>query len=192
MVLHRLPLPLVVFLAMILQACAPQLPPTIEPIPTSTFSSTPTTTEVPQLPSITPPPPQPRQESVEPITLCSPSDLELYKSAALPLLDQIVVASREATQLATLPPDRIPALVGTSVAIQEQLVDIQPPRCLQEAHNAALEGASLLVHAVESIGSADYSQAETSLRASFEMVAQAVALLTIQIWEATATSTPTV
>lgn len=191
MVLHRLSLPLAIFLAMILQACAPQLPPTIEPIPTSTFSSTPTTTEVPHRPSITPPTPQPQQESVGPITLCSPIDLELYKSAALPLLDQIVVASREASQLATLPPDRIPALVATSVAIQEQLVDIQPPRCLQEAHNAALEGASLLVHALESIGSADYSQAETSLRASFEMVAQAVALLTIQIWEATATSTPT-
>jgi hypothetical protein len=109
-----------------------------------------------------------------------------------PLLDQLVVASREAAQLAALPRDRIAPLLEASNAIRDELAAMQPPECLEEAHIAALEGASLLVQGLESIGSGDYSQAEFSVRSSFEEVARVIAFLAIQIWEATATSTPIV
>jgi hypothetical protein len=121
---------------------------------------------------------------------CSPSNIDAFKASLLPLLDEIAVVSREATQLSALPDDRVAELSTQSTTLYNKIAATQAPDCLEGARDAALEGASLLVQAIGSIASRDYPQAESSLRASFESVAQAAAIIAIQTWEATATSTP--
>jgi hypothetical protein len=123
------------------------------------------------------------------VATCSPLEIDAYKAAALPVLDEMAVASREAIQLAELSADRVGMLIETSQAARDKLATIGPPGCLQAAHEAALEGASLLVRALEAIGSGDYPLAETTLRDYFGKTAEAVALLGLQIWETTATTT---
>jgi hypothetical protein len=130
------------------------------------------------------------QPSATPPGGCLPSEINQYVADVRPILDQIVLASQEATQLEGLAPARIAALLESTRNIQESLSATQPPLCLQEAHLAAVNGASSLGRALESMASGEYSSAEEELRASFELTAQAAALLAILSWEPTPTAAP--
>src|SRR3989304_4018394 len=128
-----------VLLALALPACGVQPQPTV--LPVETPSQPATSTSPAPAPSPTSSPVD--QSQVLP-SACTAHDLEAYVAVVSPLLDQIVGATREATQLQALSTDRAKALVDAASLIQDQLSATQAPACVQDAHLAAVEGAALL------------------------------------------------
>lgn len=172
------------------QACAMLAVPTPTGIPAVVFPPTWTPTPRSLFPAVSPGAAGSVTASLPSALACSPAELELYLATVPPLLDQLVAVGRAATQLAALPPERIGPLAQTAAAIRQQLAGLLVPRCLEGSHAAALEAATSLVQGLDSLASGDYSRAEALIRLSFEKLAEATALLAIQMWEATATSTP--
>jgi hypothetical protein len=111
----------------------------------------------------------------------------VYDAAVSPALDQIVIATQEATLLQALAPDRVAVLAETATGAQNQLSAIHPPECLEDAHLAAITSAALLVRALEGIASGAYPAAEEDLRGSLEQAAQVLALIGMQYWGQTPT-----
>ncbi len=142
-------------------------------------------------PSPTPSPTIPAPQMPEPSPACPAPEIEAYLGAVSPLLDQLVLASREATQLQNLPSERVAALVRSARDIQGQLSDIQPPQCLQDAHLAALQATARLGEALEHMTAGAYPSAEAALRASFEQSALAIALIAMQYGQRAPTPTVT-
>jgi len=183
MIQRRSGLVFVALFAAVLQGCGPQSPP--PPVASDTLLPPATMTSPPTIPVA----PSAPVEIVATATMassgCTPTQLEAYVALASPLLDQLAVADREATQLQALTTDQVAALGVTAAAIGEQLSALLPPDCLQAAHAAALDGASLLSQALDGIVAGAYADAENDLRSSFEAVASAAALIGMQYWELT-------
>jgi len=179
---------LIALLPAALQACVFHPQPTVLPVDDSPLLAT--STSPPPSVGLTPSPTDTPLQSSRPLSACASSELDSYVTVVSPLLDQVVIASQEATQLEALPTDRITALRESSADIQHELASTQPPKCLEDAHLAAVAGAALLGQALEGIASGDYPGAEEALRASFEQTAQAGALMAVQYWEQTAIAPP--
>jgi len=173
----------VALIAAALQACGFQPQPTVPAVDASPVLAP--STSPPPTAGPTRSPTDTAHQWAGPLSACTPPDLDAYVAVVSPLLDQVVIASQEATQLQALPTDRLTALVETTADIQDQLSAIQAPECLQDAHLAAVAGAALLRQALEGIVSGAYPGAEETLRASFEQTAQAGALIAMHYWEQT-------
>ncbi len=130
-------------------------------------------------------------QAAVPTATCAPLDVDGYLSQVSPLLDRLVIASREATLIQALPGERISALRRAAEEIGEALSGIQPPRCLEDAHLAALQATSLLSEALEHVSAGGYADAEAALQASFEQSALAIALIGMQYGQCTPTPAPT-
>lgn len=130
-------------------------------------------------------------QGTAPSSTCAPLDLDEYLDRVSPLLDRLVAAQREATQLRTLPADRLAALAQATEQIQEGLSRLEPSRDLRDAHAAAVQAATLLRQALEQVGVGDYANAEATLRTSFERSALAIALIGMQYGQRTRTPAPT-
>jgi len=121
---------------------------------------------------------------------CAADELDRYVAVVSPLLDQIVDVARDATQREALSEDRVTALLDSASLIRDQILTIRPPSCLEDAHLAAVGGATLLVKALDGIASGSYVKAEEDLRGSFEQVSLAAALIAMQYWAQSPTPTP--
>lgn len=130
-------------------------------------------------------------QGTAPSSTCTPLDLDEYLDRVSPLLDRLVAAQREATQLRTLPADRLAALAQATEQIQGGLSRLEPSWDLRDAHAAAVEAATLLRQALEQVGAGDYANAEATLRTSFERSALAIALIGMQYGQRTRTPAPT-
>jgi hypothetical protein len=177
----------IVLLALGLSACGVRPQPTVLPVDSPPASAT-STLPAPA-PSPTSSPADAILQSPVPPSACTAHDLDAYVAVVSPLLDQVIVAAREATQLQALSTDRVMALVDAASLIHDQLSATQAPACLQDAHFAAVAGAALLGQALDGIASGTYSDAEENLRSSYEQTSLAVALIGMQYWEQTPTPT---
>ena len=183
MIRRRSGLVLVAVIAAALQACGSQsLPP---PVASDTLLPPATMTSLPTVPVAPTAPVEIVATATMPSSACTPTELEAYVALAAPLLDQLAVADREATQLQALTTEQVAALAVTAAAIGEQLSALLPPDCLHAAHAAALDGARLLSQALDGIAVGAYANAESDLRSSFEAVSSAAALIGMQYWELT-------
>lgn len=130
-------------------------------------------------------------QAAVPSATCAPLDVEGYLGQVSPLLDRLIIASQEATLIQALPGERISALRRAAEEIREVLSGIRPPRCLEDAHLAALQATSLLSKALEHMSAGGYADAKAALQASFEQSALAIALIGMQYGQRTPTPAPT-
>lgn len=142
-------------------------------------------------PSPTPSPTVSALQTGGPFPTCSAPEIGTYVGAVSPLLDQIIAASQEATQLQNLPSERVAALAQAARSIREKMSNIQPPQCLEAAHLAALQAAAQLSEALEHMAAGVYPNAEAALRDSFEQSALAIALIAMQHGQRTPTPAAT-
>ena len=209
----RIPsIPLLFLLTIAVSACAPGAPLAASPLrtePTAPLTSLPATftpaalapighlTPLPAtlaaLPSSTPPGVSTTSISLSPaarVPQCQPGQLEAYLQAASPSMNALVKAAQEARKLDALPRDRIQTLTETAQKDRARLAGIDPPACLEPAHEDMLDAARELETALQALLIGDPSRGREALRSSFELIAESVALTAYQVMEATATSTP--
>ena len=124
------------------------------------------------------------------LPLCQPGQLEAYLQADSPLSDELAKTAQEARQLQALPQDRLKALSETARRDQEHLAEIDPPACLEAAHESMLAASSSLQEALQALLHGDTTRGAEALRSSFDRMVESIALTAFQVMEATATSTP--
>ncbi len=149
--------------------------PTREPSPSPTFTLLP----------IPDPQQTPTSESPLPADpICQPGEADEYLGIVLPLADEHTVDSYEARKLEALSDETlITTLREKAVSRLEALRAIQPPACLQNAHQKMMESFELFIPTWDLIIAKDYIRAKDTLKQCLEVLAEATAYIVIAQWD---------